>query len=241
MHRLLRYFHELGRETIDLFFSPNCAGCGELLSAGALCEICTELVSAITPPRCPVCGIPFNGAGHDHLCGRCIESLPPFSTTTPTFRYEGPIADGVVAVKYGRRVERIDPLASLWRDRCGPLPEVDLALPVPLHPTKLRRRGFNQTVLLSKPLLRSRKIALRTGALVKLRAGSAQAGLSRVERLMGPIGSYGLTASGVATIAAKRVLLLDDIMTTGATVRECTKVLLAGGAAEVHVAVLARA
>ena len=121
------------------------------------------------------------------------------------------------------------------------MPAVDLAVPVPLHPSKLRRRGFNQTVLLAKPLLRARGIPLDCSVLRKLRPGVAQAGLTRAARLRGPRGAYAPTRGGARRLEGLRVLLLDDVMTTGATTRECARVLLRAGAAEVHVAVLARA
>ncbi len=219
LERISQPLTTFGRTTLDLFFPPICAGCGAPLASEPLCDECRELIAPVASPRCPFCGTPFDGAGDDHPCGRCLEAPPPFTSTSATFRYAGAVAEGVVAVKYGGRVERIDPLSRLWRDACGPLPEVDLAVPVPLHPSKLRRRGFNQSVLLSKPLLRSRGVRLRCSVLARVEPGTPQAGLTRAQRLRAPRGLYALTPRGTRVIEGRRVLLLDDIMTTSATNR----------------------
>jgi ComF family protein len=240
MNTTLEKLMSWGETVLDLVLPPCCAGCGTLLLSGPLCDLCVDHVKVIESPRCPVCGIPFDGAGPDHPCGRCIESMPGFSSTTATFRYAGPIADGVIALKYGRRLERLGPLADLWREECRSLPEVDVAVPVPLHPTRLRQRGFNQSALIARPLLRKHGIRLRCDVLRRVRAGDAQAGLGRADRLRNPRGTYDITPRGSHVLEGRRVLVLDDIMTTGATMRECARVLLDAGAAEVHVAVLAR-
>lgn len=241
MNRSFDFVKSLGSTLLDLVLPPSCVGCGTLLATGELCDFCSELCELVTSPKCRVCDLPFRGAGEDHLCGRCIESLPRFRSTSATFRYAGAIADGVTAVKYGGRFDRLGPLSRLWRDHCTSLPEVELVIPVPLHPSKLRQRGFNQTVLLAKPLLESRGLRLTHGALRRARAGRSQAGLPRSERLAEPKGAYVVTPRGREIVKGRRALLVDDIMTTGATLNECAKVLMNAGAEEVHVAVLARA
>lgn len=240
MGHLLVSLRSFGETLLDLFLPPCCAGCGAALTSGPLCADCVDHVKVIGSPRCPVCGIPFEGGGADHLCGRCIENTPRFISTSATFRYAGPIADGVTALKYGRRLERLGPLADLWREECRGLPDVDLAVPVPLHPSKLRQRGFNQSALLAKPLLRKHGVPLRCDVLHRVRPGRSQAGLGRAERLRNPAGIYVVAARSFHVVDARRILVIDDIMTTGATMRECARVLMKAGAVEVHVAVLAR-
>jgi ComF family protein len=224
---------------LDLVFPPCCAGCGAELATGVLCERCAPLVERIASPRCPRCGVPFEGAGADHLCSRCILAPPRFASAAAAFEYAGPLADGLRALKYGPRAERIEPLARLWRETSPALPAVDVAVPVPLHPVKIRARGFNQTVQLALPLLRARGLRLDCGALVRRRTGDSQASLTLRERRAAPLGAFAAT-SRAARLAGRRVLLIDDVMTTGATAGECARVLLAAGAAEVHVAVMAR-
>jgi ComF family protein len=228
------------RAFVDILFPPCCAGCGAPLAAGILCPDCAPLVAPLRSPRCPRCGVPFDGAGPDHDCGRCILAPPPFASTSASFRYEGPVADGLRALKYGPRPERAEPLAEIWRQACGPLPEADLAVPVPLHPAKLRARGFNQAVLLARPLLRARRVPFAPLVLRRTAAARSQAGLPLAERRRAPRGLFALAPRAAPHVAGRCVLVVDDVMTTGATVAECARVLVAAGAAEVHALVLAR-
>jgi ComF family protein len=239
LRRGLSFSTRFAAALVDLVFPPCCAGCGAELATGVLCERCAPLVERIASPRCPRCGVPFEGAGADHLCARCILDAPRFASAAAAFEYAGPLADGLRALKYGPRAERIEPLSRLWREACPALPPVELAVPVPLHRAKLRARGFNQTVQVALPLLRDRGLRLDCRVLVRLRAGDSQASLTLAERRRAPRGAFAATRRA-ARLAGRRVLLLDDVMTTGATADECARVLLAAGAAEVHVAVLAR-
>lgn len=239
MQRGFEIAARLAGALLDLVFPPCCAGCGAELATGVLCERCAPHVERIASPRCPRCGIPFEGAGADHLCSRCILEPPRFASAVAAFEFAGPLADGLRALKYGPRAERIEPLARLWREACPALPAVEVAVPVPLHPAKLRARGFNQTVQMALPLLRARGLRLDCGALVRRRPGDSQASLTLRERREAPRGAFAATARATR-LAGRRVLLLDDVMTTGATANECARVLLAAGAAEVHVAVVAR-
>lgn len=241
MTPFIKHMAAIGQALFDLAFPPCCGCCGKQLAAGVLCETCAEQIERIVSPRCPSCGIPFDGAGGDHLCRECIVKPPPFSSTSAAFYYAGPIADGLKALKYGPRTERAGPLSQLWRDAHMAIPTVDVAIPVPLDPRRLRQRGFNQTVLLAKPLLRARRVVLDCRSLRKARGRPTQASLSIDERRKALRGAFlPLTNKARSRLTGRRVLLLDDVMTTGATARECARVLIDGGVAEVHVMVLAR-
>ena len=231
---------EIARGIVDLLLPPCCAGCGKGIPAGVLCEACAALVEPVASPRCPVCALPFDGAGIDHVCGRCVRSPPAFASATAAFRYEGPIADGLRALKYGPRPERIAGLAALWRE-VAVVPEADLAVPVPLHPRRLRQRGFNQSVLLARPLLRASRLRLDTSSLRRVVDGPPQASLQGAERTRAMARAFVVPERQKASIAERTILLVDDVMTTGATAGACARALLGAGAAEIHVAVLARA
>ncbi len=233
---------ELARATIDLFFPPCCGGCGAALAGGVVCPSCAPYFERVASPKCPVCSQPFEGAGGDHLCHRCALQRRSFDSTVAAFLYAGPAADGLRALKYGPRPERIQPLAELWRQAASrELPEVDLAVPVPLHAKRLRRRGFNQAALLAKPLLRFAAVPLRTSALVRVRFGPEQAGLKGRERRRAPRGAFVVPPRQRRSVQGRRVLVVDDVMTTGATAGACATALRRAGASEVHVAVFARA
>jgi len=161
-------------------------------------------------------------------------------STWPTFVYCGPLAQGLRALKYGPRPERLAGLAQLWRDESPPLPPVDLALPVPLHPRRLRERGFNQVVLLARPLLRREGIALDCSIVRRQCEGPSQASLPEKQRRLAARKAFTLSR-GAAKLRGRRILVVDDVMTTGATVEACAALVRRAGAREVHVAVLARA
>lgn len=241
MATFIKHISAIGHALFDLAFPPGCACCGKHLATGLLCEVCAVQIERIASPRCPICSIPFDGAGTDHFCSECILKRPPFLSTRAAFLYAGPIADGIRALKYGPRAERAGPLSQLWLQASDVRPEVDIAIPVPLDARKLRRRGFNQTVLLAGPLLKRWRIPLDCRSLQKTRGKPTQASLSIDERKKALRGAFlPLSPKRRARLAGRRILLLDDVMTTGATARECARVLLEGGVAEVHVAVLAR-
>lgn len=225
----------------DIFFPPSCAGCGALVGAGILCQECRDTIERVQSPRCPRCATAFDGSGSDHLCGRCITHPPPFESTDAPFVYGGPIAEGLRALKYGPSPERIAPFAQMWAEAAGPLPPSDLAVPVPLHPKRLRQRGFNQSMLLAKALLKGRGVRLDPFVLYRLRYDPPQARMEGAQRRRAPFGAFAVPQNKARRIQGLRVILCDDVMTTGATARACARALKKAGAAEVHLAVLARA
>jgi len=229
------------RALVDLFLPPCCGGCGAPIPSGVLCELCAGLIEPVVSPRCPRCALPFEAPGRDHECGGCLRKPPPFASASAAFLYGGPIADGLRALKYGPRPERLGPLSELWRQAATDLPDVDLAVPVPLHPSRLRKRGFNQATMLAKPLLRDHQVPLDTGSLRRVRPGEAQAGLSGRARRDAPKGAFLVPTRRRPRLTGRRILLVDDVMTTGATLRAAAATLRRAGSAEVHVAVLARA
>ena len=183
------------------------------------------------------------------MCDRCLEKTPPFTGVTALGRYEGLLLDLVIRIKY-RREERI---AGLLGDLLGRKlreqrpqerhpqerhPEVDWILPVPLHPRRLRRREFNQAAWLGRALGRVLKIPCDPLNLVKIRETPTQTALDLEARKRNLRHSFALRWP--ERIAGRKVLLVDDVMTTGATVGLCAELLKKGGAKEVQVAVVAR-
>lgn len=239
--RLPSHGHADGSDLNEIF---------EQLLAPYLCSSCISDFLAIVSPLCPGCGIMFAGrSGGDHLCGDCIKRQNKFTRTRSTGVYNGSLLSLVHRFKYHGRSELARPLGELlfhtftrhWKDG-----DIDLIIPVPLHPRKLRRRGFNQSYLLVTKWPRyfsgengGRRIEIKADLLRRVRWTAPQTGLGRRERQNNIKGAFSLP-NGVP-VENRSILLVDDVYTTGATVTECARVLLTGGADRVDVLTLARA
>jgi ComF family protein len=177
--------------------------------------------------------------GVDHLCGPCQTEPPPFDRARAAALYdeEGPSGRAIKSLKYGRRLEML-PVMQHWLKRplCLELVrEADLLAPVPLHPSRLRRRGFNQSLLLAQAFPEAH---LERELLIRVRPTPPQTGLNSKERRENVKGAFAVPRPEL--VKGKRILLIDDVFTTGATVRECAKVLRKAGANRVDILTVAR-
>ena len=230
---------------IDLIFPPVCAFCGTPSAEddeAEICPGCLRNIRFISPPICPTCGLPFAAeAGEDHLCGVCIQRQWHFGSARALGLYEGTMREAIHLLKYGGKSFLAKSLVGLL-DRGYPFIDYgsyDLLVPVPLHPKRLRERGFNQALLLGRAIGRTEGVSCAPFLLRKTRWSSPQIHLSPGEREQNVKGSFAVADSG--EIRGNRVLLIDDVMTTGSTVNECARELLKAGAGEVDVFALARA
>ncbi len=194
-------------------------------------------------PRCSRCGIPFaSPSDTDHLCSECLTEERYFSRARSVCRYEGLIVEAISRFKYGgaiRLAPALGMLLAAYQDSQFPFSGLDLILPVPLHPRRLRERGFNQSLLLARQVSRRHSIPLNFTVLRRIRPTPPQTRLSGPDRQRNVRGAFEVVKPSV--LAGKKVLLIDDVFTTGATARECARVLLGGGAREITVLTLARA
>ena len=234
----------LGR-LFQFFLPSQCACCGTFLGEGqpGLCAECFARTRPIEPPFCSVCGVPFvSSLGESHVCGACQVRKKHFTTARAVAYYEGPLQETLHRWKYERRIS-LTPFLGRWMAeglrRCWPRPRFDLLIPVPLHVKRLRERGFNQALLLTEELSRWTRIPYEKRVLQKRRATVPQVDLSGIDRERGIKGAF--TVLGNGPVEERSILLVDDVFTTGATVNECAKVLLAAGAGRVDVFTLARA
>jgi ComF family protein len=230
---------------IDLIFPPLCAFCGTPLTeddGAEICPGCLRNIRFISPPICPTCGLPFPmEMGEDHLCGQCLGRQWHFGSARALGLYEGAIREAIHDLKYKGKSFLAKPLVGLL-DRGYPFIDYgsyDLLVPVPLHPKRLRERGFNQALILGKAIGRREGVYCEGFLLKKIRWSPPQINLSPKERQKNVKGSFAVVDPG--RIRGKRVLLIDDVMTTGSTVNECAGELLKAGAEEVDVFTLARA
>ncbi len=230
---------------IDLIFPPHCAFCGTPLAEDEVAEICPGClrnIRFISPPICPKCGFPLvMGVGEDHLCGQCLRRQWHFGSARALGLYDGAIREAIHNLKYRGKSFLAKSLTGLL-DRGYPFMDYGsygLLVPVPLHPKRLRERGFNQALMLGKAIGRREGVPCRGFLLRKIRWSPPQIDLSPQAREKNVKGSFAVTDP--ERVRGKRVLLIDDVMTTGSTVNECAGELLKAGAGEVDVFTLARA
>lgn len=196
----------------------------------------------IVAPMCVVCGIPFAGAGDDHLCGSCSASPPRFDAARSALAYEGASRDLIHSFKYRNKTHLRRPLALLTMEILSEFIQSrrpDLIMPVPLHRKKVSSRGFNQAVLLGEILSQRLMIPLDRRNLRRIRWTEPQVNLAVHDRRTNVKGAFSIHEADL--VNGRRVLLVDDVLTTGSTVEECGKVLKAAGAADVTVITVARA
>ncbi|HAO92656.1 MAG TPA: amidophosphoribosyltransferase [Deltaproteobacteria bacterium] len=225
---------------LDIFVPPVCPLCEEAIKKGALCGDCLALFEKekISGPFCTTCGEPFaSDTGGAHRCGRCSSVDPPFVEARSAFLYEGRVRDAVHSFKYGGRVTLGVSLALLMCGTTSPPKDLDLIVPVPLHRERLKSRGYNQSLLIARAVSKIITAPLDCLHLRKTRLTADQVDLTAREREENVRGAFEADASAFKN---KTVLLIDDVLTTGSTVRECSKTLSRAGA-RVFILTLARA
>ena len=231
---------------LHFLFPSACDTCNVRLSERDLplfCRPCWETIRFITGPTCAVCGIPNTlavGAANDakNECHSCRESPPNYDTATAMFRYEGLLADAVQRMKYRSRTSLIGPLTSLMCAHLDHTNPVDAVLAVPLHINRLRKREFNQSLSLAKPVARQLGVPLLIDSLVRIRQTPPQTTLEWKDRRSNVRNAFAVRKP--EDVEKKALLLVDDVLTTGSTVNECARTLRNAGAKSIHVLALAR-
>jgi ComF family protein len=226
---------------IDLLLPPRCAACGTIVDAqGSFCVRCFAALPFITAPMCASCGLPFETPQPDGaLCGACL-ATPPRFTARAALAYDGPAREVVLRLKHGDRAHLAADMAAHLRRAAGELPDEALIVPVPLHRWRLWKRGYNQAAELAKALAAATRTPLLVDALVRRRATRSSQGLNPAERRRNLAGAIRLARRAKPLIADKCIILVDDVLTTGATADACARVLRRGGAASVRLVTLAR-
>jgi ComF family protein len=230
-----------------VFFPATCALCKnavEDVALGVVCQLCWETVKPFQGELCSQCGYAFasqNLCSERLLCGGCRRGLFQFDFARAYSRFEDPLREIIHQFKYRAHPSLAKPLAgllfSVYQSNVEGL-SADLVIPVPMHKSRQRERGFNQACELSKYFGKLAHIPLQSGLLMRIKPTRVQAGLSRRERRLNLVGSF--QVSSRERIKDKRVMLIDDVFTTGATVNECAKLLRQNGAQRVNVLTLAR-
>ena len=234
--------HSIGQALLDLAYPPSCLACRRGLSAtGALCSPCWSQVRFIERPFCERLGTPFShDLGIGILSPEAISDPPVYHRARAVAYYEeGPIASLVHRLKYADHTELAGPMGR-WMARAGAelLSEADALIPIPLHRMRLFQRRFNQAALLAHGIARYQKLSVETDALARRKKTRPQVGLTRAQRSANMQAAFEVTDS--SKIYGKRLILIDDVLTSGATVEAAARALLRAGAQAVDVLVFAR-
>lgn len=182
--------------------------------------------------RCSVCSIPL--PDKSSICGDCIKARPYFNTSIIYGLYEGVLKEAIAHFKYSGIRGLAKPLSELLCQL--PIPETDLVIPVPPDRKRLKTRGFNHTSLIAKEISKRLSLPLELNGLIKVKSTPQQISLKREERLKNLRRAF----RAEKNFSGKRILLIDDVITTGATASECARALLRAGAAEVNILTIAR-
>jgi len=234
-----RFFKAL----LDLLLPSFCLACEKPLGSAPkllFCKDCLEMLPCIQSPLCPCCGrVYLVATGGDHHCGACLATPRHFNWARALFLYEEPLKKVIHRFKYQGKTACLPSFA--WFAKNLPLlaevEGVDLIVPVPLHPTRLRERGFNQALLLARAFFpKDRRVT--ASLLIRTRPTEPQTSFNGAARRTNLKNAFAVVKP--QRLAGKKILLIDDVFTTGTTVNECARVLKKAGAVEVMVLTLAR-
>lgn len=236
-----------GRTVLDAVLPPLCLGCNEIVGEpGGLCAACWQDFSFVAAPLCACCGTPFEeDLGAEALCAGCMARRPRYNRARAALIYDDHSRRLILPFKHGDRTD-IARACGNWMARAGAelLASADLVAPVPLHWRRLFMRRYNQAALLARVLVRQleppHKVRLAPDLLRRHRWTGSQTGLRARERRRNVREAFDVHPHWQAEIAGRRIVLVDDVLTTGATVEACSRVLERAGADCVDVLTLAR-
>ena len=226
---------------VDLLIPFRCLKCGFILRDDAgLCSSCWSQVPFITKPYCKCCGFPFEfDIEEEALCAVCSHSHPFFKSARSVFSYQKESRDLILKFKHTDSISSA-PVFAKWMARLCDEIENPLCVPVPLHWTRLFTRTYNQAALLAREIAKQKGWTYAPTCLLRRRRTPSQGYLSKKERIKNVGRAFVVPQGKKLQIADKTILLIDDVFTTGATLNECSKVLLKAGAREVHALTLGR-
>lgn len=227
---------------LNLLFPPRCVGCGQSVGAPhSLCSQCFAQMHFITDPMCPRCGTAYPYEVEEGAeCLPCMETPPHYATLRAVWEYSDHARPLITQFKYGDQTHRLPGLARQLRQVAGQLAACDAVIPVPMHKARLRQRRFNQSSLLAHGLVRGSQVPVWDNALLRTRNTPPQAGLDREARLKNVSGAFTVNHAYAMRLRNATVMLVDDVVTTGATIDACCHALRNAGVRAIHVVSLAK-
>lgn len=230
---------------VDALLPPRCLASGEIVDRqGQLGANAWSAINFISNPLCARCGLPFAFGPDDdadYSCGACLADPPAYDRGRAVFQYDDASRAMILAFKHGDRMEGA-PAFAAWMARAGAelLPDTDLIVPVPLHRKRLFRRRYNQSAVLAQALAKLCGTPVAVDALVRTRHTPPMGGLNRDARQRNLQGAIAVRPDRAAMLAGRNILLIDDVLTTGATAQACTRALRKAGVLRVDMLTLAR-
>ncbi|MDR2646293.1 MAG: ComF family protein [Holosporaceae bacterium] len=236
----MKLFKQFVSKLKNICFSITCCNCGKIVDTEGLCLECWKKIKWISDPKCRICGAPFE-IDVDALCFQCIKKKPHFDQAISVFEYDN-FSKGIILKFKHRDVTHIcrQLVAWLWRASQDIIKDYDIIVPVPIHFLKRLKRKYNQSELLAKKLETLSGITYEPRILRKEKQTQQQEGLSRNARLKNVKGSFGINPKYANLLRDKNVILVDDVLTTGATANECSRNLKKYGAKKVTILTIAR-
>jgi ComF family protein len=233
--------HKLALAALDLVFPALCPVCDATLAErrrDPLCGGCWDALRRLGPPACVRCGLPLTAAAVE-VCGACALDPPAWDWARAAAEYEGVARDALHALKFRGRRAVAGPLAALLLEQWQPMlaaADIDALVPVPLARARERERGFNQAALVAERLAGTLGVPLRPRWLVRCRSTQPQSDLGAAERRANVRGAFAADTA----VAGRHVVIVDDVLTTGATAAECARILRLAGVRRVGVLAVAR-
>lgn len=233
----------LFHQALDLILPPTCAGCGDIVAQpDSLCPDCWGRLTFLGQPCCEACGHPFAFAVPDlTVCGPCTRERPPFDRARAALLYDDASKGFILRFKHADKTDTAALLAKWLHVAGGEVwPEADLLVPVPLHWTRLLARRYNQAALLAQGVSRLTNVPVLLDGLKRTKRTPSQGRLGLKGRARNVRGAFAVPPRRLVRVQGRRVVLVDDVYTTGATVKAAARALKRAGAAGVDVVTLAR-
>ena len=228
---------------MDTVLPPRCVVSGELVDRQGMIapEIWADM-DFITDPQCKKCGIPFEfEADEGTECALCLDRPPPYTSARSALKYNDASRDLILGFKHADQTHAVVAFMP-WLEKAGAnmLESADYIVPVPLHRWRLLMRRYNQAAIMAHSLSVVSKVPTLVDALRRIRSTKSQGHLKPRERHKNVKRAFEIAPKDIEKLKGKTIILIDDVYTTGATVKECTKVLLKAGVKDVHILTLAR-
>ena len=242
----MNFWKEWADGCVEMIFPSRCSCCrlGLPRKGQVICSDCLSTIHYLQSPLCSCCGrgLP-DSSGGDHLCGFCLRQPPVYARARAVVRYEEPVSHLLHLLKYAADSSTLPALAHVIEPFAYDLaqefrPAVDRVIPVPLFPGRLKKRGLNQSLLLARIFFPQAGAALLVDAMIRTRDTPPQTTLDGAARRKNLRAAFAVRYPDA--VYGRRIFLVDDVLTTGTTVSECAKTLLAAGAVEVYVVTVAR-